>query len=107
MLNKLSTDNDQDHDEEYSSLDSDDYICDYTSMQLHQEKKEISQFIDNLSKFTPLLYQFTPPEYPKQRMGFYSCTNHYTQWHHEIFNIDKESKPHELSSKKHLISILA
>ena len=67
-----------------------------------QERKEITQFNDNLSNFTPLLYQFTTPEYPKQKLEHCPSSKHYAKWHCQVLNIKNESQLHELSSAKKL-----
>ena len=105
MLDKLSALHSQDDDDD----DDNDYgftfeysRCDVKSRYQKQERKEITQFYDNLCHFTPLLYQFTTPRYPKQQLGHCSCSKNYSQWHCQVFNIKNGSKLHELSSEKKL-----
>ena len=74
MLDKLSALHNQDDSED----DDDDrslyldYPDDFKLIREAEKRKEITQFNDNLCNFTPLLYQFTAPGYPRPTIGILS-----------------------------------
>jgi hypothetical protein len=92
-----SGDVDNDDDDSFFNDDQPDY---FRLMAEKQVQQELTQFNDNLCYFTPLMYQFTAPGYPNERLGHCPCSKHYSQWHRQIFKIKKKDELHDLSSEK-------